>query len=89
MFSKKLVLKIYDLEVTKVKKNRGPDLEKYLDGHGRRFLNYAQGAKIYRLPYWSFVRVAKEAKAVYHIKGVVLVNVEIIDEYLESFRHED
>lgn len=45
-----------------MRKGKIPDLDKYLvDGKGRRFVNYAQGAKLYRLPYWSFVRVAKEA----------------------------
>ena len=46
-----------------MKKKQNPDLEKYLDGRGRRFVNYAQGAKLYKLPYWSFVRVAKEANS--------------------------
>ena len=29
-----------------------------------------------------------DAKAVYHVKRVVLVNTEIVDEYLENFRDE-
>lgn len=44
----------------KKRKAKAPDLEKYLDGKGRRFVNYAQGAKRYRLPYWSFVRVQRD-----------------------------
>ena len=31
-----------------MKKRKTPDLEKYLEGKKRRFVNYTQGAKIYR-----------------------------------------
>ena len=31
-------------------------------------------------------KIAKEAGAVYHIKRRVLVNTEIVDQYLEAFR---
>ena len=32
-----------------MKKRKTPDLEKYLEGKKRRFVNYTQGAKIYRI----------------------------------------
>ena len=34
----------------------------------------------------SCMDLAKEAKAVYRIKRIVLVNTEIVEEYLENFR---
>lgn len=67
-----------------MRRNKGPDLEKYLDGKGRRFVNYAQGAKIYRLPYWSFVRVAKEANSNYPIRKTCIVDLNILDQFLEE-----
>ncbi|WP_242862763.1 DUF6462 family protein [Clostridium sp. C105KSO13] len=33
----------------------------------------------------TFQDLAKHADAVYHVKRIVLVNTEIIDEYLETF----
>lgn len=33
-------------------------------------------------------RISERCKAVYHVKRVVLVNTEIVDEYLENFRDE-
>ena len=36
----------------------------------------------------SFTDLAKEAKAVYHVKKIALVNTEIVEEYLEQFRDE-
>ncbi len=67
-----------------MKKNKGPDLEKYLDGHGRRFVNYAQGAKLYDLPYWSFVRVAKEADSNYPIRKTAIVDLDILERFLKN-----
>ena len=32
-----------------MKKRKTPDLEKYLEGKKCRFVNYTQGAKIYRI----------------------------------------
>ena len=72
------------MEVKELKKNRGPDLEKYLDGHGRRFVNYAQGAKLYRLPYWSFVRVVKEAECNYPIRKTCIVDLDILEKFLKE-----
>ena len=67
------------------KKKKGiPDLEKYLDGKGRRFVDYAQGAKLYNLPYWSFVRVAKEADANYPIRKTAIVDLDILENFLKD-----
>ena len=67
-----------------MKKKGRPDLEKYLDGKGRRFVDYAQGAKLYNLPYWSFVRVAKEADANYPIRKTAIVDLEILENFLKD-----
>ena len=67
-----------------MRKNKGPDLEKYLEGRGHRFVNYAQGAKLYRLPYWSFVRVAKEANSNYPIRKTCIVYFNIFYKFLDE-----
>lgn len=64
-------------------KKRGPNLEKYLSDSKCRFVNYEQGAKIYKLPYWSFVRVAKEANANYPIRKTCIVDLDILEEFLK------
>jgi hypothetical protein len=68
----------------KKKKKGRPDLEKYLDGKGRKFVDYAQGAKLYNLPYWSFVRVAKEADANYPIRKTAIVDLDILENFLKD-----
>lgn len=51
-------------------------------------MRYEEGAKLYSMGLHTFQELAKDVKAVYHVKRVVLVNTELIDEYLENFRDE-
>lgn len=52
----------------------------------KKFVKYDEGAKLYSMGEVAFRQLAKDAKATYHIKRTVLVNVEIINEYLENFK---
>ena len=52
----------------------------------KKFVRYSDGAKIYSMGLTKFQELAKKAKACYKIGQLVLVNLEIIDEYLEHFR---
>ena len=65
-----------------------PELEELLKKGKKKFVRYAEGAALYSMGLHSFQDLAKEAKAVYHVKSIVLVNTEILDEYLECFRDE-
>lgn len=61
-----------------------PDLDKYLEGRGRKFVTYSEGADIYDIPYYSFVRLAKEAKANYSLRKTAIVDVGIVEQYLDE-----
>ena len=65
------------------------DLEKLVRDRRKKFVRYEEGAQLYSMGFNTFKQLAKDAGAVYHIKRVVLVNLDIIDEYLESFRDEE
>lgn len=52
----------------------------------KKFVRYQEGAEKYSMGLTKFTALAKEAKAVYKIDKVTLVNCEIFDRYLESFR---
>ena len=52
----------------------------------KKFVRHQEGAELYSLGLTKFQELAKEAKAVYKIDKVVLVNCEILDQYLETFR---
>lgn len=68
------------------KRGEVPELEKVLQYGKKKFVRYDEGAKIYSMGLHTFQELAKEAKAIYRVKRVVLVNTELIDEYLETFR---
>jgi len=65
-----------------------PELEKLVQTGRKKFVRYEEGAKLYSMEVHTFQELAKDVKAVYHVKRIVLINMELIDEYLENFRDE-
>ena len=51
----------------------------------KKFVRYADGAELYSMSVSKFMQMAKDAKACYKVNQLVLVNLEIIDKYLETF----
>ena len=51
----------------------------------KKYVRYKEGAVLYSMGLHTFQEVAKEAGAVYHVKRLVLVNTEKVDQYLEHF----
>ena len=70
------------------KKCTKEELEHLVGSGAKKYVRYEEGAKLYSMGLHTFQELAKDAKAVYHVKRVVLVNTELIDEYLENFRDE-
>lgn len=66
-------------------KNQKETVEKTKQ-YAKKFVRYKEGAEKYSLGLTKFQALAKEAKAVYKIDGIVLVNCEIFEKFLESFR---
>ena len=59
-------------------------IEKHLGTIGlKKWVRYDEGARIYSIGIQSFMQLAKEAGAVYHIRRMCLVNTEKLDEYIE------
>lgn len=54
----------------------------------KKFRRYKDGAEYYGFSKSIFERLAKDAGAIYKVNKVVLVNCEIFEKYLESFRLE-
>jgi hypothetical protein len=48
-------------------------------------VSYKEGAELYSLGLHTFQQIAKDAKAIYRVKSRVLINTEIVDEYMEMF----
>lgn len=51
--------------------------------NGKRFVRYKEG---YSMCQSKFEQMAKDAKAIYKVDKLVLVNCDIFEEYLETFR---
>lgn len=54
--------------------------------NNKRFVRYPEGAEMYSMSLSKFQQLAKDAKACYKVNHLVLVNLDIVDEYLETFR---
>lgn len=63
-----------------------PELEKILAGKKKKYIRYEEGAVLYSMGKNSFRQIAQDAHAIVRLKRIALVNVEVLDEYLESFR---
>lgn len=51
----------------------------------KKFVRYKEGAEMYSMGLTKFQELAKCSGAIYKINKMVLVNVEILDEYLKRF----
>ena len=61
-----------------------PDLDRYLAGRERKLVTYKEGADMYGIPYYSFVRLAKEAGANITLRKNAIIDVDVIEKYLEE-----
>ena len=52
----------------------------------RKFIRYKDGYDYYGICQKTFEKIAKDANATYKVGKLVLVNVEILDKYLETCR---
>lgn len=58
-------------------------------GKDKRFVRYKDGAEMYSMSLSKFQQLAKDADACYKVNQLVLVNLDILDEYLETYRITD
>ena len=64
-------------------------IEKLLPAGKKKWVRYDEGALLYSMGVHSFEKLAKDAKAVYHVNRIVLVNTEKVDEYIELMCADD
>lgn len=68
------------------KRKEYENMENLFTNGKKKFVKYEEGAAMYFMGIHAFTELAKEAKAIYRIRRIVLVNTEIIGEYIENFR---
>ena len=84
---KHMVLEKEDKEMAH-KRKAVTDLEQRVGEKKKKYVRYQEGAELYSMGLNTFREIAREAKATVRIKGIVLVNVEIFEEYLELFKED-
>ena len=52
----------------------------------KRLVRYKEGVELYSMCQSKFEDMAKEAGAIYKLNKLVLVNCDVFEEYLETFR---
>ena len=52
----------------------------------KKFVRYQEGADIYSMSVRKFQDLAKDAVAIYKVGKMALVNCEIFDQYMETFK---
>ena len=52
----------------------------------KKFVRYNEGAEIYSMSVRKFQDLAKDAGAIYKVGKMALVNCEIFDRYMETFK---
>ena len=52
----------------------------------KRLVRYKEGAEMYSVGLNKFQTLAKDAGAILKIDRIVLVDLDLLDQYLESFR---
>lgn len=71
------------------KRKSNPNLLGSIESGKKTFVRYSEGAELYSIGLHTFQELAKEAGAIYRVKGCVLVNTKIVDEYLEAFHERE
>ena len=56
------------------------------ESKNKKFVRYKEGAEMYSMCQKKFERMAHDAGAVYKLDKLCLVNTEVFEQYLESFR---
>ena len=60
------------------------ELESLVREGTKKYVRYDEGAKLYSIGRNSFIELARDADAVYKIKGCAVVNINKIDRFIEE-----
>ncbi len=60
------------------------EMEQLIKVGAKKYVRYEEGAKLYSIGRNSFIDLAKEAEAIYKIKGCAVVNIQKVDRFIEE-----
>ncbi len=64
----------------------GENLYKEMKIVAKKFVSQKEGAELYSMGLNTFRNLANDAGAVYKVGKLVLINTEVFEQYLETFR---
>ena len=64
-------------------------VEKLFLSSGKKFVSYKEGAELLSMGLHSFQDLAKDANAIYRVKRRVLVNIQMVYDFMEAFHEEN
>ena len=64
------------------------DIDELIKSGQKKYVRYAEGAELYSMGRHTFEKLAKDANAVRWVKGIILVNIEKVNAFIESFDEE-
>jgi len=62
-----------------------PELEKILAGKKKKYVRYEEAMAIYSMGKIALRKLAQEAHALIYLKHTAVINVEVLDEYIERY----
>jgi len=66
-----------------------PNLDEYLGENRHRYAKYYEGSRQYGMNYYQFIKLVKEAGAGILIRKSILVDLDVLDEYIKKYKEED
>lgn len=64
-------------------------VEKLIVSGGKKFVWYKEGAELLSMGLHTFEDLAKDANAIYRIRRRVLVNIQMVYDFMEAFHEEN
>ena len=63
-------------------------VEKLILSGGKKFVSYKEGAELLSMGLHGFQDLAKDANVIYRVKRRVLVNIQMVYDFMEAFHEE-
>ena len=61
------------------------ELQDLVNSGAKKYVRYDERAKVYSMGRKSFIELAKDAKAIFKVKGIALVNIQKGDHFIEEY----
>lgn len=71
------------------KKYTNDELAQLVNSGTKKYVRYEEGAKLYSVGRNTFIEMAKDANAVFRYRGVALVNIQKVNEFIEEYLGEN